>query len=413
VKVIISTGPGKLHFHETAKAACSAGIEVEFITGWAPGPGQQRFADSLGRILGENNLGKRLAARRVEGEGMRFRSMTLADFSVVGMGSLTRARLVPQDKMSAFAFKVFGASSKRYLHDADIFQVRSAAGQGGAISTARRNGLKVITDHSIAHPKFMEETLNKEYSHYGLQSDIQAGDALWTQVLKDCDQADCLLVNSDFVKDTFLKYGYPADRIRVAYLGVRESFFNLKKDYEIRGPVKLIFTGNLDLRKGTRVLFEALRKLRAQGMDIRLEHIGGMTTGKLVLRDEDRAFFTSKGFVLPEELRPSLASADLFVFPTLIEGSSRSAMEAAAAGLPIITTTHCGLPLKDEHSVIYAPVGDAEALVSSINRLVGDKSLRERLGRTAAEEISQNYTWEKYGQALAGIYQELTGVASR
>ena len=267
----------------------------------------------------------------------------------------------------------------------------------------------MITDHSIAHPKFMEDTLSAEYSHFGMESDIKAGDALWTVVLKDCDQADYLLVNSDFVKDTFLKHGYPADRIRVAYLGVRESFFHLKKDYVIQGPIKLIFTGNLDLRKGARVLFEALRKLRAQGMDIRLELIGGMTNGKLVLRDEDRAFFTSKGFVLPEELRPSLASADLFVFPTLIEGSSRSAMEAAAAGLPVITTTHCGLPLKDEHSVVYVPVGDVDALVSSIIRLVGDKALRERLGRNAADEISRKYTWDKYGQALAGIYQEIAG----
>ena len=253
----------------------------------------------------------------------------------------------------------------------------------------------------------MEEVLSKEYEQYGLQSDIKAGDALWTIVLKDCDQADCLLVNSDFVKDTFLKYGYPADRIRVAYLGVRESFFHLKQDYEIQGPVKLIFTGNLDLRKGARVLFEALRKLRAQGMDIRLELIGGMTNGKLVLQKDDSSFFTSKPFVLPEELRPSLAAADLFVFPTFIEGSSRSAMEAAAAGLPVITTTHCGLPLMDEHSVIYTPVGDVDALASSIVRLVGDKVLRERLGRNAAEEISRNYTWDKYGQALAGIYREL------
>ncbi len=409
MKVIISTGPGKLHFHETAKAASSAGVDVEFITGWAPGPSQERFADSLGRLLGESNLGKRLAARRVESERMRFRSMAIADFSVVAIGSLTRAHLIPQDKMSAFGFKAFGAASKKFLHDAEIFQVRSGAGQGGAISTARRNGLKVITDHSIAHPQFMEDTLSAEYSHFGMVSEIQAGDALWTVVLKDCDQADCLLVNSDFVKDTFLKYGYPADRIRVAYLGVRESFFHLKKDYEIQGPVKLIFTGNLDLRKGARILFEALRKLRAQGMDIRLELIGGMSNGKVVLRDEDRAFFTSKGFVLPEELRPSLASADLFVFPTLIEGSSRSAMEAAAAGLPVITTTHCGLPLKDEHSVVYVPVGDVDALVSSIIRLVGDKTLREGLGRNAADEISRNYTWDKYGQALAGIYNEVAG----
>ena len=414
LKVIILSAQGKLHFHETARAAARAGVEVVFLTGWAPGPAQEKIANLLGRLIGEKNLGKRLAARRVESDGVTCHQLALAEFATqaVGLGIrlLMKMHVMPQDYGSAYGYRISGYASRKYLHDADVFQVRTAAGQGGAIATARKNGLTVLADHSIAHPQFMEDTLRDEYARYGLTIDLGERSDLWTTVRKDCDDADYLLVNSDFVKHTFVTQGYPVDRIRVAYLGVRESFFGLKKDYEIHGPVKLLFTGNFELRKGARVLLEAIRKLRGQGLDVRLELIGGLTNGRNALKDEDKEFFTFTPSVLPEALRPLLAAADLFVFPSLIEGSSRSAMEAAAAGLPIITTTHCGLPISliGGHSVEYVPIFDVDALASSIAKLAGDKALREHLGRNAAEEIRNHYTWDHYGQALSAIYQDIT-----
>lgn len=83
-------------------------------------------------------------------------------------------------------------------------------------------------------------------------------------------------------------------------------------------------------------------------------------------------------------------------------------MEAAAAGLPVITTTHCGLPLVGGESVDYVPILDVEALASSIAKLAADKALRERLGRNAANEISSHFTWGHYGNALAAIYREIS-----
>jgi glycosyltransferase involved in cell wall biosynthesis len=333
----------------------------------------------------------------------------------IGIRLLMKLHLLSKNYASAYGYRISGYAARKYLHDADIFQVRTAAGQGGAIATARKNGLIILADHSIAHPKFMEDTLRDEYAQYGLTIDLGKSSDLWTTVRKDCDDADYILVNSDFVKHTFITQGYAADRIRVAYLGVRESFFGLKKDYEIHGPVKLLFTGNFELRKGARVLLEAIRKLRTQGLDIRLDLIGGLTNGKNALRNEDQEFFTFTPSVLPEKLRPMLAAADMFVFPSLIEGSSRSAMEAAAAGLPVITTSHCGLPLSliGGHSVEYVPIFDVDALASSIAKLAGDKALRERLGNNAAEEIRSHYTWDDYGRALSIIYAEISSKHNR
>ena len=46
--------------------------------------------------------------------------------------------------------------------------VRSGAGQSGAIRKARRNGLAIVTDHSIAHPAFMHQALREEFARIGM-----------------------------------------------------------------------------------------------------------------------------------------------------------------------------------------------------------------------------------------------------
>jgi len=407
VKAIISSGVGKLHFHETVRAVASAGVDVDFITGWVPRAGADEFVDSLGRLIGEAGLANRMRARRVDAPGVTVRSLAWAEIVGRGVGYLSRLKLLKGSTAGGLAFKVMGWASRKYLRDADIFQVRSGAGQGGAIEIARRNGMKVMADHSIAHPGYMQQVLGEEYARAGLHYEMSCTKGLWRVVLDDCDQADRLLVNSDFVKRTFVERGYPAERIDVAYLGVRASYFHLKKSYACHKTVNILFTGNFDLRKGARVLLDSIRQVRKGGLDVRLRMIGNMSNGQVWLKDSDADFLTHTPFVPPEAVLPALAEADMFVFPTLIEGCSRSAMEAAAAGLPVITTESCGLPLADGKSVLFVPPNDSEALAQAISRIAINQSLRESLGRNAAEAISQNYTWPQYGQELLHVYQRI------
>lgn len=240
----------------------------------------------------------------------------------------------------------------------------------------------MVTDHSIAHPAFMHEVLRDEFARFGMAAGYDPTADLWDLVLRDCAEGDLLLVNSGFVKKTFVEQGYPADKIRVAYLGVREDFFDLKHDYRIDGPVRILFTGNFDIRKGVRLLLEAIRACRKDGLDLRLELMGNLDNGAACLQAEDAAFFTHTPFAPREQVAAAMARADLFVFPTFAEGSSRSGMEAAAAGLPIVTTENCGLPLQHEESAIYVRAGDADALAEALSRVCSDERLRERIAET-------------------------------
>ena len=407
MKVIISSGVGKLHFHETVMAVASAGIQVDFLTGWVPAPRSDALVNYLGRRIGERGLASRMRTRQINAPGVTIRSLALAEFAGRGLIYLSKTKLVKDITTSAWAFRLTGIASQRYLRKGDIFHVRSGAGQGGAIRTARKNGMKVITDHSIAHPGYMQMILEEEYKRAKLQYEWAWQRGLWRVVLDDCEQADRLLVNSDFVKRTFVEKGYFAEQIDVGYLGVSPRYFHLKQHYACHGQLRILFTGNFDLRKGARVLLDAIRKVRQDGLDAKLQLIGNITNGRVWIKDSDYEFLTHTPFVPPEDVLPALAEADMFVFPTLIEGCSRSAMEASAAGVPVITTENSGLPLVNGESVLYVPLNDSKCLAEAIMRAATNEALRESIGRSAAAAVSRLYTWPQYGQRLLQFYQKL------
>jgi glycosyltransferase involved in cell wall biosynthesis len=406
LRAIVATGFGKLHFHETARALAAAGVEINFLTGWVPKDNQTALVELLGKFLGERHLAARMAARQIGIPGVSVTPVAWVEFAGTFIKLIQRTRVIPLDLAYGMEFRLTAWGSRKYMKDADVLLVRSGAGQSGAIRKARGNGLAIVTDHSIAHPAFMHRALRDEFARFGLPAGYDSRADLWKLVLRDCNDADLLLVNSDFVKKTFVEEGYPAGKVRVAYLGVREQFFDLKHDYRIDGPVRILFTGNFDIRKGVRLLLEAVRNCRRSGLDLRLELMGNLGNGASCLQAGDDQFFTHTAFAPLKQVAAAFASADLFVFPTFAEGSSRSGMEAAAAGLPIITTENCGLPLEHEKSAIYVPVNDADALAQAICRLSSQEGLREQIGRNAMRTVTENYTWMQYGHRVAEYLKE-------
>jgi glycosyltransferase involved in cell wall biosynthesis len=412
LKAIVATGFGKLHFHETARALAAAGVEVNFLTGWVPNDNQTALVDLLGKFLGEKHLAARMAARQIRIQGAAVTPVAWVEVAGIVISLIQRTRVIPLDLAYGMEFRVAAWGSRKYLKDADVLLVRSGAGQSGAIRKARKSGMAIVTDHSIAHPAFMHEALREEFARFGMAAGYDSRADLWKLVLRDCADADLLLVNSDFVKKTFVEQGYPAGRVRVAYLGVREEFFDLKRDYRIDGPVRILFTGNFDIRKGVRVLLEAIRQCRRSGLDVRLELMGNMGNGAPCLQPGDEIFFSHTPFAPLTQVAAAFAGADLFVFPTFAEGSSRSGMEAAAAGLPIITTENCGLPLQHGKSAIYVPVNDAGCLAETIGRLSSDEGLRTSIGRNAMRTVTENYTWAQYGRQVAEYLREAIQVVA-
>jgi glycosyltransferase involved in cell wall biosynthesis len=106
------------------------------------------------------------------------------------------------------------------------------------------------------------------------------------------------------------------------------------------------------------------------------------------------------------ELRAALQQADVFVFPSIEEGSALVTYDALACGLPVITTPNAGSVVRDEIDGLIVPIRDVGALAAALQRLREDRDLRERMGRSARTR-AEEYPWSRYRHSLLAAYRQV------
>jgi glycosyltransferase involved in cell wall biosynthesis len=114
------------------------------------------------------------------------------------------------------------------------------------------------------------------------------------------------------------------------------------------------------------------------------------------------------------DLPDLLAATDSVLMPSLNEGFPRTAIEAMAAGKPVIATRVGGTPeaIIDGETGILVPAKDVEAMAEALNTLVADGELQTRLGAAGRTRAEQNYSLANYVSRLDGLYQQLSGITT-
>jgi glycosyltransferase involved in cell wall biosynthesis len=105
---------------------------------------------------------------------------------------------------------------------------------------------------------------------------------------------------------------------------------------------------------------------------------------------------------------------DLYVLASHREGFPRSAMEAAASGLPIIATNIRGCRQVVEHDVtgLLVPVRSAEGLAGALERLLGDPSLRSAMSAAAAARAATEFDQQRQIETTLATYARLMTVTA-
>lgn len=169
-----------------------------------------------------------------------------------------------------------------------------------------------------------------------------------------------------------------------------------------------------DPRKGIDVLLHALARLRAGGVPFRACLVGGgiLLEGHRRLAERlgisDRT--SIEGFV--DDTWPFLGSAEIFVLPSLEEGSGSLALiEAMQAGLAVVASDCDGIPedVADGDSALLVAPGDSEALANALARVLGDGPLRRRLAARARATFEARFSPEAFSRELAAVYREMEG----
>jgi glycosyltransferase involved in cell wall biosynthesis len=112
------------------------------------------------------------------------------------------------------------------------------------------------------------------------------------------------------------------------------------------------------------------------------------------------------------DLPDLLSAADSVLMPSLNEGFPRTAIEAMAAGKPLIATRVGGTPeaITDNETGLLVPPADIDAMANALVELVGDPGLQSRLGTTGRKRAMQTYSIDNYVSRLDGLYRQLLGI---
>lgn len=207
----------------------------------------------------------------------------------------------------------------------------------------------------------------------------------------------------------------PSQRVTLMINGVSTEHFG-PKPHGCGGRV-LFVGGWLDL-KGRRVLPGLWSKVRARFSTARLTIVGAGRPAEHVLDDfasEDRASVMVISRLTSElELMAQYANHDVFLLPSLSEGSSLALLEAMAAGLPVVATAVGGnadIVTDGVNGLLFAPA-DPDQGAAHVCRLLEDPAIAAGLGQ-AARDRAQMLSWHQSCQALVSAVAAATAGADR
>jgi glycosyltransferase involved in cell wall biosynthesis len=178
------------------------------------------------------------------------------------------------------------------------------------------------------------------------------------------------------------------------------------------GPVAL-FLGRLAARKGVALLLDAFARVARRVPDARLLLAGpdggmGRRVAEQVRELDLTGHVLAAGLLAGHDRLAALAAADLFVLPATGEGLPVSALEAMAAGLPVVLTPGCHLVEAERAGAGVVVPAAVEPLADAMAGLLTDPERRATMGRRARELVHDRYTWSHVVTQLDAIYASVT-----
>jgi starch synthase len=270
---------------------------------------------------------------------------------------------------------------------------------------ARRLGIRCVLDQTIGHLRTAAALYREEAElHPDFADSLPPAPPDW--LIERCRhealQADCVLAPSEYVRNTLTAIGVADERIVLLPYGADTTRFSPALP-RAGGPFRLLFVGQLSQRKGLKYLLEAFVRLRLPDAELIL--VGPVMGSGSGLR-RYREFFRHVPPTPQPELSQWYAQADVFVYPSLHEGSALVIYEALASGLPVITTPNSGSVVRDGLEGFLVPIRDVQALAERILFLYETPELRRELARRARVRAEQ-FSWTLYRQRLAAVLRRL------
>ncbi len=414
--IIVSNGFSHFHLKAAAAEVHRRGNLTVLLAGAYPTPRLKTWLLKMG-IISHPKI-ERLLAREEPELGVKVDPVFLPEvLAQIGI-YLRRFEYLPlkrfNDWIIRLAFKWYGSWAagqiNRHYKSAKVYHYRAGYG-GPSVQVAKQLGMVTLCDHSIIHPDLLDYFVENQgqWPEPGYQGSI---DLLWRYIKSDIERADHVVVNSDFVKESFLHMGWRQDIVHALYWGIDDSFIQSlpvseKPENNKSDAPTFVFAGYFGARKGADVLVAAFQRI--SDLPWRLEIYGPVEPS---FKSKYGDFFADErvhygGNLSRDELAEKLTDVGLFIFPTFAEGSARVLFEALACGCYVITTPNCGSIAEDKIHGAVVQAGDVEATSLAIREALNNPELVNQIGKKNKELITSTYLQSSYGNKLTKLYENI------
>jgi glycosyltransferase involved in cell wall biosynthesis len=273
------------------------------------------------------------------------------------------------------------------------------------LETAKRLGVIRVHDCPQLHPIFLEEVLREAGERAGMAVKFSPDlPGMAERKSREYELAEKLLIYSDVHRRSFLRGGFAEEKLFQCPLWVDPALWHRDEPVRLTDasqPLRLLFVGSINLRKGIPFLFEALKKC---GKAVKLTLLGPRNPECEPLLREAGDSIEILGPQTKAELRQTYARHDVFVLPSVADSFGFVSLEAMACGLPAIVTENCGAPVPSPSWRV--PPMNPEALAARILMYAENRALVAEHA-AVAEGFAAQFGPETYRRNIHGLYQQL------
>jgi glycosyltransferase involved in cell wall biosynthesis len=229
---------------------------------------------------------------------------------------------------------------------------------------------QTLADYSLVHQLLLEE--EQHWQEWSL-TPFTVSDAdleLMQREHHEQDLADRIICGSSFVKDSLIARGIDATKITVVPLGRLKNNKLIQHQLITQTPkergdgLRILFVGSVGLRKGIPYLLEALRQIKGQ-IPFTCKVVGSVEIKpERVVEYGDVCEFM--GRIPRSQVKYLYNWADVFVLPSICEGSAMVTYEALSSRIPIITTYNTGSIVRDGIDGFIVPIKNPEAIAEKL-----------------------------------------------
>ncbi|HEY5854946.1 MAG TPA: glycosyltransferase family 4 protein [Aldersonia sp.] len=226
------------------------------------------------------------------------------------------------------------------------------------------------------------------------------------------NESDALITCSESMRDEVSRlYGPKLAPINVIRNGIDVTTWSFRERGPHPGPPSLLFVGRLEYEKGIQDAIAALPRIRRSHPGTTLT-IAGSGTQLSWLTDLARTHRVARsvhfvGALDHAALLEWLHLADAIVLPSRYEPFGIIALEAAAAGTPLVTSTAGGLgeAVVDGVTGLSFPPGDVGALVTSVRSVLDDPAAAQARAAAARARLTEDFDWHVVATETVAVYQ--------